>query len=111
MSGNSTPNQNTIPPTHENFHWIHGPGRSDALADFVELSHDVSAGIKSCLQIIYASDLAREMNLDAEPGQESAPAIGKTDAANLLRLSLAAATLLCQTSEERIAWLNTAREE
>jgi hypothetical protein len=51
------------------------------------------------------------MNLDADPGEEAASAVGKTDAANLFRLSMAAATLLCRASEERIAWLNTVGEE
>lgn len=111
MSITNSPEQCTTPPTHQDFHWIHGPGRDDALADFVELTHDIAAGIRSCLQIIYASDLVREVNLDAEPGEETAPSIGKTDAANLFRLSLAATTLLCHSSEERIARLNTAREE
>ena len=110
MPSTNTSDRNTIPPAHEDFHWIHGPGRDDALADFVELTHDIAAGVRSCLQIIYASDLVREVNLDAEPGEEAAPAIEKSDAANLFRLSLAATTLLCHASEERIARLNTARD-
>lgn len=111
MPSTTTSNHSTSSPTHEDFHWIHGPGRADPLASFVELTHDIAAGISSCLQLIYSSDLSREMNLDLEPDQQSAPAIGKTDAANLLRLSLAASTLLCKSSEDRIALLNNARAE
>ena len=95
MPSTCTSDQKNIPPTHQDFHWIHGPSRDDALADFVELTHDIAAGVSSCLHIIYASDLVRETNLDAEDGEEIAPSIGKTDAANLFRLSLAATTLLC----------------
>jgi hypothetical protein len=111
MPSSNSSDAKSIPPTHEDFHWIHGPGRENVLADFVELAHDISAGISSCLQIIYTSDLTREINLDADPGEEAAPSVGRTDAANLFRLSMVAATLLCRASEERIAWLNTAREE
>jgi hypothetical protein len=55
MPGNDTSDQKSIPPTHADFHWILGPGRANVLADFVELAHDISAGISSCLQIIYTS--------------------------------------------------------
>lgn len=111
MPGNNTSHQNSIPPTHQDFHWIHGPGKDHSLAGFVELTHDIAAGVSSCLQIIYTSDLVREMNLDVEEGQESAPSIGQTDAANLLRLSMAATTLLSHASEERIGSLNAAIKE
>jgi hypothetical protein len=98
----------TIPPHHEDFHWIHGPGREEKFADFIELTRDISAGISSCLQIIYARDLIDEIHQDADTDSEpeAAPSIGKSDSANLYRLSLAAATLLRDVSEEHIAQLN-----
>jgi len=46
----------------------------------------------------------RAANQDAE--QAAAPSIGKTDAANLFRLSMAAAALLRQLSDEHIDRLN-----
>ena len=106
MPCTSTPNENTIPPTHEDFRWIHGPGKDERFADFIELTRDISAGVSTCLQIIFRSELVRETNLDSEPEQASQPPIGKTDSANLLRLSLAATTLLRQLSDERIERLN-----
>ena len=106
MPSSNTPDQNTIPPTHEDFRWIHGPGKDERFAEFIELTRDITAGIHSCMQIIYASDLVREANQDAEPGEEAAPSIGKTDAANLFRLSMAAAALLRQLSDEHIDRLN-----
>jgi len=110
MFNSTTPDQKTIHPTHEDFRWIHGPGKDQPLAEFVELAHDIAAGVTSCLQIIYASDLIREINLDADPGEESTPSIGKTDAANLMRLSMAATTLLCGASEDCIAGFNKSKK-
>jgi len=106
MPSTNTPDQNTIPPTHEDFRWIHGLGKDERFADFIELTRDIAAGINSCLQIIYASNLMRENNQDCDPGQESAPSIGNTDAANLFRLAMTAAALLLHASQERIDRLN-----
>jgi len=106
MPSTNTPDQNTIPPTHKDFRWIHAPGKNERFADFIELTRDVTAGVVSSLQIIYSSNLVREMNQDCDPGHESAPAIGTTDAANLLRLSLAASTMLCDLAQDRIGSLN-----
>jgi|GEM_PF-2296096 len=111
MPSTNTPDQNSIPPSHQDFRWIHAPNKDRALAGFIELTHDIAAGVSSCLQIIYASELAREINIDADPGQESAPSIGKTDAANLMRLSMAATTLLCRASEDCIAGFNKSTEK
>ncbi|MBB3212190.1 hypothetical protein FHW67_001458 [Herbaspirillum sp. Sphag1AN] len=106
MPSIDTSDSKPIPPTHEDFRWITGPGKDVRFADFIELTRDVSAGIRSSLQISYASDLAREINLDNDPEDSAHPAIGKTDAANLLRLSIAAATLLQHISQEHIDQLN-----
>jgi hypothetical protein len=111
MPSTTTSDQKTIPPHHEDFHWIHGPGREEKFADFIELTRDISAGISSCLQIIYARDLRNEIHQDADPEPEAAPSIGKSDSANLYRLSLAAATLLRDVSEEHIAQLNKGWDE
>src|SRR5450830_250245 len=93
MHGFNTSDQNTIAPTHEDFHWISGPGRNERFADFIALVRDGSAGISTCLHLIQTSDLVREMNQDAEPEQLSAPSISKTDAANLFRSCCSAARL------------------
>ena len=108
MPSTTTSDQKTIPPHHEDFRWIHGPGREEKFADFIELTRDISAGITSCMQIIYARDLVNEMSQDTDTDSEpeAAPSIGKSDSANLYRLSLAAATLLRDVSEEHIARLN-----
>jgi len=85
-------------------------GREEKFANFIELTRDVSAGIPSCLHIIYARELVNELNQDADVDADSAAraasSIGKSDSANLYRLSLAAATMLRDVSEEHIAQLN-----
>ena len=106
MPSSTTSEQKTIPPHYEDFHWIHGPGRTEKFADFIALTRDISAGINSCMQIIYTRELVNESNLDADPEQERAPSIGAVDSANLFRLSLAAASLLRDVSEQHIARLN-----
>ena len=106
MPSTNTSAQHTIPPTHEDFRWIHGPGRDERFADFIELTRDVTAGIRSSLQIAYASELVREINLDGDGKDTTPPAVGKTDAANLMRLSIAAASLLQHVSQEHIDQLN-----
>jgi hypothetical protein len=110
MPSTTTPDQKTIPPHHEDFHWIHGPGREEKFADFIELTRDISAGITSCMQIIYARDLLNEVNQDADSEPATATSIGKSDSVNLYRLSLAAATLLRDVSEEHIAQLNKSQD-
>ena len=96
----------TFSPAHEDFHWIFGKGREERFADFIELVRDVSAGVRSCLQIVYTSNLVREMNQDAEAGDLGAPAISKTDADNLYRLSLAAIAVLQRASQDKVDALN-----
>ncbi len=106
MPGFDTSHQQSTQPTHRAFRWISGPGRNAPLADFVELTRDVAAGIHTCLQIMATSDLERAANASADPGDESAPTVGKTDAENLLRLSIAASALLREAAEARIRRLN-----
>ena len=76
------------------------------MADFIELTRDISAGIHCCLPIIHISDLVREANHDAQAWREAAPSIGQTEAEQLCRLSMNAAALLCNASDECIASLN-----
>ena len=111
MPSTNTSDQNTTPPTHEDFHWIHGPGKNERFADFIELTRDIAAGMHTSMQIICSSDLVREINQDYESEQKSAPAIGKTDAVNLFRLAMAAAALLSKLADDHIDQLNKFWEE
>lgn len=106
MSCHCTSDHQSIPPTHQDFRWIHGPGQQDRRAGFVERTRDIAAGVHACLQIIYSSDLVREINLDDGLGEISALAIGRADAVALFRLSVAASGLLCEAADEQITLLN-----
>ena len=111
MPGTTTPDQHHIPPTHQDFRWISGPGQEERFAAFIEFARDIAAGVNSSLHLILSSELTREINLDAAPGDQTAPAIGKTDADNLFRLSLAATALLRNAADEHIAKLNQLWDE
>ena len=104
-----SPNQpadKTTSPTHQSFQWITGIGQNEPLADFVELTRDISAGINTCLQIVFASDLEHANNEDADPGCTSPPSIDKISADTLLRFSIAASALLRRESDAHIQRLN-----
>lgn len=90
------------PPTHQDFRWIDGPAQHSSYACFIETTLDISAGIHACLQIIYASQLERAANRDADPGQAAAPAIGEREADRLMRLSIAASGLLRDEAQRRV---------
>jgi len=111
MPNFTTPDQHPIAPTHQDFRWISGPGREERFAAIIEFSRDIAAGVNSSLHLILSSELIRETNLDADPGDAAAPTIGKTDAASLLRLSLAATVLLRHAADEHIAKLNQLWDE
>ena len=106
MPGNTTSQPNPSTPTHQDFRWIHGDAQENPLANFVELTHDIVTGTHTCLQIYYAAHLQRAVNVDAEPGEEAAPAVGMFDADNLLRLSIGASALLREEAARRIDALN-----
>ena len=94
-------------PTHQDFHWINGAGRYEPHASFIENTLDISAGIHACLQIVYASDLERAANSDADPGDTAPPAIGIVQSDQLMRLSIASAGLLRGEARRLVEMLNT----
>ena len=66
MSSNQTSRQLHTPLPTKISTGFKAPGREEKFADFIELTRDISAGITSCMHIIYARDLVNEMNQDAE---------------------------------------------
>lgn len=106
MPSINTPDHNTPPPSHQDFHWIHGSGKDERFAGFIELARDVACGVHTCLQLIHGSNLVREMNLDVEAEEANSPAIGVSDTGSLLHLSLAATALLQYVADDHIAQLN-----
>jgi hypothetical protein len=95
-----------VRPTHQNFHWIDGAACNTPYANFIETTLDVCAGLHTCLQIVYASDLEHAANLDADAGQMAAPAVGLVEADQLLRLSIATTGLLRDDARRRVELLN-----
>jgi hypothetical protein len=93
-------------PAHQDFHWVDGPASNTPYANFVETTLDISAGLHTCLQIVYASDLERANNLDADSGQAVAPAVGLFESDQLLRLSIATTALLRDAARRRVEDFN-----
>ena len=97
---------NSTSATHRNFRWIDRTDDDSAHAEFIETAYDVTSGIYTCLEIIYASDLERAANNDADPGTEAAPAIGAEETDKLMRLSIATLALLRKEASHRIEAAN-----
>ena len=93
-------------PAHQEFHWIEGPARNTPYADFLELTLDITAGLHTCQQIVYTSELERAANADADPGQMAAVAVGIVETDQLKRLCIASTRLLRAEARRRIEELN-----
>ncbi len=93
-------------PAHQDFHWIEGKAQGSPYAKFLETTLDVTAGIHTCLQIAYASDMERVANLDADTGATTAPAVGIVEADQLMRLAIASAGLIRDEARRRVEVLN-----
>ena len=102
----SNPRTNDETPTHQDFHWTEGPAKGTPYADFLETALALSTGIRTCLQIAYASNQERAANADAEPGQRRRPAVSLVEADHLLRMSIAAAGFLGNDARQRVDWLS-----
>lgn len=74
-----------------------------AYAEFVERTLDITAGIHTCLQLIYASNLARFSERD---GSHSDAAIGINDGDKLMRMSIAASALLRNDARDQVECMN-----
>jgi hypothetical protein len=93
-------------PTHQNFRWTEGPHQDSPYAEFLEMAIDGNNGIATCLQIAYASDLARAANVDADPGHTEAPAVSLVEADQLRRMAMLMAQLLGANARHRVDELN-----
>jgi len=74
------------------------------MADFFALTLDVCNGVHTCLEIVNSSGLVCPSDDDA--ASEEVPAVTVVDAEHLLRLSIAVVTLLRQSAEQEISWIN-----
>ncbi|AQR70078.1 hypothetical protein BZG29_18395 [Janthinobacterium sp. LM6] len=80
--------------------------KDDQDAQFAAITMDIARGIGVCLEIASNSDLAREMNADADPADEDLPVLGPVDTYILTRFAISAARLLADQAEDRITWMN-----
>jgi hypothetical protein len=90
------------PPTHKNFRWFEGDDNAFATGAFLETTLDIAAGINTCLEIVYASDLERTANADANDGETSPPAVGINEADKLMRMAIASSALLRDDARRRV---------
>lgn len=74
-----------------------------AYAEFVERTLDITAGIHTCLQLIYASNLARFGDHDDAHGSA---AIGIHEGDKLMRMSIAASALLRNDARDQVECMN-----
>ncbi|WP_211468378.1 hypothetical protein [Collimonas silvisoli] len=86
---------------HQPFSWLVEDLHIDTSAQFMALTLDLSRGIKTCLSLIHASDLAREQRDDACP-----PPLNVADTESLTRMAMAAASMLSERAEGYIDVLN-----
>jgi hypothetical protein len=87
---------------HKPFRWTEDAGRIAIDAAFLDTTLDLAAGINTCLELVYASNLERLANDDADPGTRVPPAIGVVEADQLMRLSIAASSLLRDDLRRRV---------
>jgi hypothetical protein len=88
---------------HQDFRWVEGATQQCAYAEFVERTLDITAGIHTCLQLIYASNLARFGDHDEA---HSSAAIGIHEGDKLMRMSIAASALLRDDARDQVECMN-----
>jgi hypothetical protein len=105
MHSNSTPTQSHHTPIaadHQPFSWLAEELRIDASMQFLAHTLDITQGIKTCLELVHASNQAREEGDPAYP-----PTLNVPDTERLTRMAMAAASTLSEQAERRIAVLNS----
>ena len=90
----------TAASSHQDFHWINSELQGTLYGQLLETTLDVSAGIHACLQLVYASELERAGNDDADT--TVLPAIGVVQADQLMRLAIASAGLLRDEARRQV---------
>jgi hypothetical protein len=91
-SHDSSTHPNEEAPTHQDFHWINSELQGTLYGQLLETTLDVSAGIHTCLQIVYAREMELAGNQDADTS--ASPSVGTVQADRLMRLAIASAGLL-----------------
>ena len=101
-----TPKFDPASAAHQPFSWLHPAVKACPAANFVALTKDISLGLSTCLEIVYASELDRAHNANADPGQEVLSAVTGSDAENLFRLVIVTSRLLAEHAEQELQRIN-----
>ena len=112
MSARHPPAQAKLPKAaaaHVAFSHLHDSVKDDPDAQFAATTMDIARGIGLCLEMVTNSDLAREMNADADAADEDLPLLDPADTYILTRFAISSAKLLADHAEDRITWLNEYR--
>ena len=99
----STPTPKRKRAVHQPFSWLADDAKGHPVAEFVALTHDVSSGLESCLEIIESSHLDR---VDLDPEGTELPAIDVYDAGKILRLAIVTARQLREHAAELLEWID-----
>ena len=98
--------QDEVRAIYEPFSWVRPDVDMSSNADFAALAIDVCSGVKTCLQLIHLSDLARSSGA----GDEDPPVLDLRDTERLIRLSIAATSMLSDEAHARVERANDAAE-
>lgn len=91
-----------VEPTHKPFSWLHTETGSRN-ARFIERVLDVTGGLSTCLELVHSTDLA----LHARTwGEDDLPVLGRVDKERLMRLAIAATSMLSDLAHEEVQWIN-----
>ena len=109
MSGNKpkkAPQFDHNSAVHQPFSWLDDAAKTYPMADFVELTMDVSRGVHACLEIIEASNLECSWNAELDPEDATLPTLNRNDTGKLMRLAIATIRLLREHADHNLDWLN-----
>ena len=95
----------SIKADHKPFSWLADERRMDTSAQFMALTLDLSQGIQTCLSLVHASNLARELD-----DEESPPVLDVPDTERLTRMTIAVVGMLSERAERYIDVFNKLRE-
>ena len=112
MTISTFPERRVLPEAvHQDFRWIEGDVQAAAHAQLLERTLDIAAGINTCLELVYASNMERLGNHDVSPAERVLPVLGVGDTDRLMRMSIATAALLREEARRAVECLNDTEEE
>lgn len=107
MAISAFPERDILPEAvHQDFRWIEGDAQAAVHAQLLERALDISAGINTCLELVYSSNMERLGNHDVTPAERILPLLDVGDTDRLMRFSIAAAALLRDSLRHGVESLN-----